>query len=414
MLPFPTIRLRPGVEARRIVITGLGAVSAAGNSVDALWRALSAAPDTDDPSVLRSCEATEFRGRIEDFGELPGGVQKAVRKSLKLMNRETQLGVAAGLQALQASGLLEAGDHHRNRIGVCFGADNVSLQPDDFRAGIAACADGGTLHLDRWGTTGLAEVAPLWLLTCLPNMPACHLAIISDLQGPNNTVTQRHVAANMAVAEACRKIRAGEADAMLVGATGNMLSPFNLIRARGEGDLADEGEPAVCRPFDRRRTGPAPGEGAAALVLEALDSAERRGVPIAGEILAAASTSRIAHPRAAACTHALVTAMQNTLSQSGADLRSIGHIHAHGLGTLLSDAAEAAAIAHVFGEPDSQPPVVAAKGLLSYAGAGSGALELISSLLALQNGELFATMNADEPDPDCSVRLVRERGVPAG
>ncbi len=417
---FPTNR--SGHEHSRIVITGIGVVSPAGRTVGQFWRSLTTPPmpathasSDDGDRADGPAGMADFSGRIDDFGDLPTATRKAIRKSLKLMNRETKLGVAAGQQALADSGLLEWDGAVRERTGVCFGADNVSILPEDFRAGIEACSgEGGEFDFDRWGTLGLAEVEPLWILKCLPNMPACHLAIVNDLQGPNNTITQRDVGANMAVAEAVRKLTWGDADAMLVGATGTTLSAFNQIRARWEGDVAAECESAVCRPFDRRRQGPAPGEGAAAFVLEKLEIALQRGAPIYGEILAAAAASRLGHDGAAACGRALVGAMKQSLKRSGLRPESVGHVHAHGLGTMASDAAEAAAIRDVFGTHCLQTPVVAAKSRLSNAGTGAGAIELVASLLALKQDALFPLWNSDEPDPTCQLRLVQDGGVPAG
>ena len=105
------------------------------------------------------------------------------------------------------------------------------------KQGVQACTDGsGGFDSERWGQDGIPEVAPLWLLKCLPNMPACHLAILNDLRGPGNTITQRDVSANMAIAEACRIIKDGDAEAMLVGATGTTLSSLDR---RSQGGWAD-------------------------------------------------------------------------------------------------------------------------------------------------------------------------------
>ncbi|MGD9855705.1 MAG: beta-ketoacyl synthase [Planctomycetaceae bacterium] len=408
-----------GRQRCRVVITGVGVVSPGGRAVETFWRSLMGTSDAESwSSSLQIKRGTaDFSGRIEDFGELPDVQRKLIRKSLKLMNRETQLGVAAGQQALAASGLLEWDDSIREKTGVCFGADNVSILPEDFQAGVRACTDAAcNFEIDRWGTAGIPEVEPLWLLKCLPNMPACHLAIINDLQGPNNTITQRDVSANMAVAEACRKIRCGDAPAMLVGATGTTLSTFNQMHARLEGEISDESATAICCPFDRQPGGPAPGEGAAALVLEDLKSARERGATIYGEILSAVTTSRLGCDRGAgaACEQALTQAIQRALTLGGLAPERVGHIHAHGLGTRVSDAAEASAICEVFGELHRSIPVVAAKGRLSHAGAGAGAMELVASVLALQHGELFPLPRRSEPDPDCPLRLVTSRGVPAG
>ncbi len=399
-------------DRRRIVVTGVGVVSSAGRTTASFWDALTrsagagAAQGTgSDEFSQRNSGVADFSGRIDDFCELPAAMRKAIHKALKLMNRETQMGVAAGQQALRDSGVQQ--HHAPERIGICFGAENVSVMPEDFQAGVDACSDGaGGFDMDRWGTDGISQVAPLWLLKCLPNMAACHLAIINDLRGPGNTITQRDVAVNMAVAEACRAILDDDADVMVVGGTGTTLSTFNLMHARLEEDVVDGQDDGVCRPFDRRRRASVPGEGAGVIVLEELLAALRRGAPIYGEILAAASASCVGQDAAAGCRKALTSALRLVLQRADLPPEFIGHIHAHGLGTRKSDLAEAQAIAQVLGESSGRIPVVAAKSQLANAGAGAGALEVIASLLALKHGHLFPVRNFREPDPECPVRPV--------
>lgn len=404
----------------RVVITGVGVVSRAGRTVDQFWRTLTdtrqdstslSISDNLDGATTGTPRPADFAGSIEDFCDLPDAQRKAIRKALKLMNRETQMGVAAGQQALADSGIV--GQYDPDRLGICFGADNVSIMPDDFHRGIEACSSpDGHFDVDRWGEDGIEEVAPLWLLKCLPNMPACHLAIINDLRGPGNTITQRDVSANMAVAEACRSIRADAADAVLVGATGTTLTTFNRLHARYEDEISEcDG---VCRPFDRSRTGSVPGEGAGAIVLEEMHSALRRGAMIYGEVLGAASASAVGLDRMAACRTALASAMRQTLRRSGQSAASIGHIHAHGLGTRESDLAEAQAIRDIFGDLASTTPIIAAKGHLGNAAAGSGAMELIASLLALKHGHLFPVLHFRDADPECRVHPVTRFDEPSG
>ncbi len=408
------------VSQIRVVVTGIGVVSSAGRTADQFWKTLtgvlsdttlqSLSLDPDNPTVSGR-GAADFAGSINDFCDLPDAQRKAIRKALKLMNRETQMGIAAGQQALADSGI--AGQYEPDRLGVYFGADNVSIMPDDFQRGIEACSSAdGHFDVERWGEDGIEEVAPLWLLKCLPNMPACHLAIINDLRGPGNTITQRDVSANMAVAEACRSIRSGVADAVLVGATGTTLTTFNQMHARFEGEISESD--SVCRPFDRCRTGSAPGEGAGTIVLEEMHSALRRGATIYGEVLGAASASAVGLDRMAACRTATASAMRQTLRRSGQSTASIGHIHAHGLGTRESDLAEAQAIRDIFGDLTSTTPVMAAKGHLGNAAAGSGAMELIASLLALKHGHLFPVLHYRDADPECRVCPVTRLDEPAG
>ena len=188
------LRLRDAATYPRIVVTGIGVVSPMGRTAVALWHSLTSNQDAADSAADGSVQhrgipirAAEFTGRIDDFCDLPAGKRKAIQKSLKLMNRETQMGVAAGQQALQDSGLLA--DYDPGRTGICFGAENFAVMAEDFQAGVQACSGDNGFNSDRWGQDGIPEVAPLWLLKCLPNMPACHLAILNDLRGPGNTIT---------------------------------------------------------------------------------------------------------------------------------------------------------------------------------------------------------------------------------
>jgi 3-oxoacyl-[acyl-carrier-protein] synthase II len=409
---------------RRVAVTGVGAASPIGCSREQLWKALieqrsgiAARPCASRASVVSFAgEARDFQGRIRDFAALGPNVERELRKALKVMNRETQIAICAGQQALAESGLLDTGAI-RERIGVCFGAENVSLNPGDFQAAVRACTDdGGRFDFERWGADGLPEIAPLWLLKCLPNLPACYLAMLNDLRGPNNSITAGSVSAGLAVAEACRLIQDGDADAVLTGATGTMLEACNLVHALLAGDVANTGgDPAAaCRPFDSRRTGFVPAEGSAAIMLEELQTALRRGAPIYGEILACTSGHAVGPSGQAQSREALGDALRMCLDASGLDPASVGHVHAHGLSTRQTDADEAQAIRDVFGSAADRLPIVAAKSSLGNAGAGAGALELVTSLLALRYDRLFPVLNYEVPDPECPIRPVTRHDVAAG
>jgi 3-oxoacyl-[acyl-carrier-protein] synthase II len=414
-------------DGRRVVVTGLGVISPIGCTQQRFWESLSQGrtgigPLHQDPASEKILDTHvagrvgDFAGRIEDFGALEPGRKKAISKALKMMNRETQMGLAAAQQALADSQLL-TGAVDLQRIGVCFGAGNVSLLPEDFLGAIQACTDQDQ-HYDfsRWGTAGLSAVAPLWLLKCLPNMPACYIAIFNDLRGPNNSITQREAAPNLAIAEACNILQEGAADAMVVGGTGTTLEPFNLIHelldqevAPGEEELARS-----CRPFDLHRTGSVLAEGAAALILESRESAQERGVAVYGEVLGSGASCVIGPDQKPHLDKALSNAMRSALSQAHLGPGEIGHLHAHGLGGRRADIKEARAIRAVFGSYADRLPVVAAKSCMGNAGAGSGAIELVASLLALKHGHLFRVLNFETPDPECPIAPVCTSEVPAG
>ncbi len=410
---------------RRVVVTGVGVVSPIGSTQETFWQSLvggrsgisrlDSSPQNGYPDACAG-EVREFNGRIEDFGTLEKDVKKAIRKALKLMNRETRMAVAAAQHALADSDL-GAGGLEPERIGVCFGAGFASMMPHDFLAGVENCTnEHSEFNFSRWGTEGVEQVAPLWLLTCLPNMAACHIAIHNDLRGPNNSITQREAAANLAVAEGCHVIADDAADAIVVGATGTTLLPFNLLHTVMEQDMAPGGgDPTkVCRPFDRDRSGSVVGEGAAALILEDLHSATRRGAKIYGEVCGAGSSCVVERNHVPRCSTALANAIRATLRSADANPDAVGHLHAHGLSTRRSDIAEARAIREVFGDRADELPVVAAKSHLGNAGAGGGAIELVASLLALKHGRLFPVLNYENPDPECPITPVTSSDVEAG
>ena len=196
-------------------------------------------------------------------------------------------------------------------------------------------------------------MSPLWLLKYLPNMPASHLAIYNDFRGPNNSLTMREAAANAALGEAYQIILRGSADAMLVGATGTRLHPMKMIHAVQQEEVAaGDGDPAAAsRPFDRDRRGMVLGEGAGAVVLEELSTAQARGATIYGEVVAAASSSVVGRRLVAKRDRAMDNVLRAAVARRGGDANDVGHLHAHGLSTRTCDTEEARAIARGLRRP---------------------------------------------------------------
>ncbi|MEX2559854.1 MAG: beta-ketoacyl-[acyl-carrier-protein] synthase family protein, partial [Pirellulales bacterium] len=398
---------------RRVVVTGLGVVSPLGNTKEALWDALLAGQSGVRLSELPpgtlparfAAEARQFTGGIEDFGPLQGDQKKSIRKGLKVMCRESQMGVAAAQLALHDAGLA-AGKFDPERAGVVYGSDYMLTIPTEFSAPILECLQpAGQFDFSRWAPHGIGKMNPLWLLKYLPNMPASHIAIYNDMRGPNNSITHREAAANLAVGEAFRVIVRGHADLMVAGATGTRVHPMKALHALLCEQLAADGEvPArAARPFDLHRTGMVLGEGAGAVVLEELQSARARGAVIHAELVGAASSSVADRNLVPHRDVALANAMRGALREAGLSPREVGHLHAHGLGTRVSDAEESRAIREVFGSHADHLPVTAAKSYFGNLGAGSGIIELIASTLALSRGRLFPILNYETPDPDCPI-----------
>jgi len=410
---------------RRVVITGLGLISPLGNTKEELWDALmTGRSGVSSPSVAVSevgavhcvAGARGFHGKTDNFGT-PGKEQtKQIRKGLKLMCRETQMGVAAAQLAL-ADARWEFGRHDPERSGVVFGTDYMLSEPEEIREGIRRCRDAsGQFEFDRWGEDGLSQMSPLWLLKYLPNMPASHLAIFNDFRGANNSLTMREAAANLAIWEAMEVIRRGHADAIVAGATGTRIHPMKMIHAIQQEELASSnGCPEqASRPFDRDRTGMVPGEGAGAVLLEAAESALERGATAYAEVVAGASSLACARQRVPDGRQALANVLQRVLAAASLKPQHIGHIHAHGLATRQSDIEEAQAIRDIFQDQTAKVPVTTAKGHFGNLGAGSGLVELIASTLAIYHGTLFPILTFQTADPDCPVAALGESGAPPG
>jgi 3-oxoacyl-[acyl-carrier-protein] synthase II len=414
------------VPLRRVVITGLGVICPLGSTKEALWDGLSggrsavaalASFPTGAAPLKFGAEARQFQtDDIEGFGLLDKERKKTIRKALKMMCRECQMGVAAAQLAL-TDARLAPGQIDPERIGINFGAEYVPSIPEEFIEAIRQCQDQqGQFHFSRWGGEGLPKMSPLWLLKFLPNMPASHLAIFNDFRGPNNSITLREAAANLAMAEAHEIIVRGHADAMVVGANGTRLHSMKLIQDLQQTELADgRVEPAkASRPFDRDRTGMVLGEGAGAILLEELSAAQKRGATIHAESIAGCSSSVMNHDPSAGRQKAMTHVLQGVLKKSGLSAEGIGHLHAHGLSTRREDIEEAQAIQSVFGSRSKPIPVVAAKSHFGNLGAGSGMIELIASVLAMQHGRLFPVLNYENPDPRCPVAAVTGHDAPAG
>ena len=410
-------------QNRRVVITGMGAISPLGNTIDSLWERLSSG--TSGVDTLKSMpsdsfpvdiggECSEFDGSIGNFGDLDKALKRNVKKALKLMCREIQMGVAAAQLAMQHSGMNIA-DRDPTRFGTMFGSDYIITNPAEFQKGIGQCLSDDGFEFDKWAQQGLPNVEPTWLLKYLPNMPASHVAIFNDLQGPSNSLTVRESSSNVAIGEAVTIIRRGSADAFVTGSTGSRIHPLRTIHVSLQEQLADRNSKIAggdaskaCRPFDVNRSGMVMGEGAGVMILESLESAEARGAKIYGEVTGYGSSAVRGTDGAADFKSALSNAINMALQVADADASSIGHVQAHGVSGLRCDIEEAQAIEQYF----PQTPVTATKSYMGNLGAGSGMVESISSVLAMENNSLFPILNCDDVDPACKINIAKAGDSP--
>ena len=413
-----------GAVDRRVVITGLGIVCPLGLGLDEFWTGLIEGRSAIGPldafdsrgiPLHHAAQARAFTGEIDNFGPLEGEKKKAIRKGCKVMCRESQMAVAAAQRALHNCG--DAAAHHPpERFGCAFGSDYMLTMPEDFTSAVAKCrgAD-GQFDFGLWGTDGMPQITPLWLLKYLPNMPASHIAIYNDLRGPSNSLTLREASGHLAVGEATVTIKRGAADIMVAGATGTRVHPMKTVHAiQSEQVAMGDDDPATwSRPFDKHRRGMVLGEGAAVVVLEELSHALARGATILGEIVghaARCSTDRAAVGRR---RQSVALAMGRALEMAGVRPADLGHIHAHGASTVTGDREEAEGIRDVLGDAARTVPTVAAKSHFGNLGGGSSLAECVASILALRHGELFPLLNHEADDEACGIRAAR-RGDPAG
>ena len=397
----------------RLVITGVGAVSPVGIGNDDFFAGLCDglggfdAPEEcgTRPGGASFCPDGRLVASVRDFSadrHLAGS-----RKHFKTMSRDVQLGVLAADLATDEAGVTR-GTIDPDRLGVVFAAGRISPEPRTLAAAAAAClGPDGAFDPSRFGKDGLEAIAPLWLLRQLPNMPACHISIALDARGPNNTVTSRDAGCILALDEAARTIARGAADAVVVGAASSSTDAVDLARMAASGELTNAHDPRhALRPFDAGRDGTVPGEGAAAFVLERWDHAVRRGAEIYGELLGTAA----AHDgRDRSGGTGLVNAMRAALRKGGIDShRAIGHLNAHGKSTRWDDLVESRALRTMFGDDLAGVPVTALKSHFGYTDAGSGALELAGSVLALRHRKLPMTLGFETPDPLCGIDVIHD------
>ncbi|MDR3639263.1 MAG: beta-ketoacyl-[acyl-carrier-protein] synthase family protein [Isosphaeraceae bacterium] len=401
---------------RRVVITGLGLITPIGTGPDAFWAALAAGrsgvrkiaafPVEGLPSDL-AAEVLDFNEKTAKALALPK-YKKVLSKSLKYMARDILLAVSAAQLAVADAGLADGGVDP-TRIGVDLGAGLISTELDELAPAIVhATKASGEFDYHVYGSEGIPRINPLWLLKYLPNMLACHISILIDCQGPSNTITEAEAASNTAIGEAARIIGRGRADVMVSGGADSKIHPLSLIRMSLLGQTTRwAGDPSKgCRPFDVGRDGTVPGEGAGIMILEEREHALARGARIHGEVLGFgsgcdASAAGGLDPDGVGTEIAIRAALRDAGLAPG----DVGHVNAHGLGTPVSDLAEARALHRVFG-PGGSVPVTALKGYLGNLVSGCGAVELIGSLLGVAHGLIPPVLNCDHPDPACDLDLV--------
>lgn len=396
------------VGLRDIVITGIGCVSPLGIGRCAFQRALLAEQCAIRPRIVLSDteRTTYYAASVDDFD---GKQYVTPRKALKVMGREIQMAYSAAHLAWQDAGLTDVSPDPE-RMGAVYGTEMIPGDLMDILPCVQACSTNGEMDFSTWGKVFDKHIYPLWMLKYLPNMPACHVGIAVDARGPNNSIALEEASSLLALGEAADVIRRDAADMMIVGACGARVTPTRLMyRVHGVYDQhpydADVSDGERAGPFDRRRRGIVPSEAAVALVIESRSHAVQRGADILAVLTG--NSSRFGRPsqQYGGSRQALVSAARDAMAQADITASQLAHVSPQGFTQRQLDIEEAAAIAEVAGEV----PVTAYSSYFGTAGAASGLLELTASILAVRDGLTLPTLGFAQPDPECAIRVCRER-----
>jgi 3-oxoacyl-[acyl-carrier-protein] synthase II len=378
---------------RRAVVTGMGAVTPIGNDAPTFWSNLTAGVSgvariaAYDPSV----EEVQIAAEVKGFDPATWIDFKQARR----MSRFSQLAVACAAQAIADAGL-EITDANRDDIAVVVNTGG---------GGIGDVALGERVFLEQGGK----RVSPFMVPMLSPSMAACQISIQNKLRGPVMTSVAACASGVQAFVDAQRLIEHGDAEVVIAGGTESTILPVAFAALANMGALSkrnDEPEKAS-RPFDANRDGFVFGEGAAVLVVESAEHAERRGATILAEIAGGALTGDAFHisapdPSGYGATQAMVRALRD----AGMRPEEIDYVAAHGTSTPLNDATESKAIRAAFGAHASKLAVSSNKSMVGHTLGAAGAISALAAVLAIRDGLVPPTINYETPDPECDLDYV--------
>ena len=379
--------------SRRVVITGMGAVTPLGNSVDETWKGLLEGKSGIAPieNYDVSSYATKFAGQIRGLDVTEYMSAKEARK----IDPFIQYGLVASIQAIRDSGL-EVTDENRKRIGVAVGS------------GIGGI---GTIERNKelLDKGGIRKVSPFLVPGSIINMISGNLSIMFGLQGPNWAITTACTTATHCIGYASRMIKYGDVDVMIAGGGECGSSPLGMagfVAARALSSRNDDPQ-AASRPWDRDRDGFVLADGAGVLVLEELEHAKKRGAKIYGELIGFGASSDAHHITAPPEDgRGAADSMVNAINDAGIDGSVVDYVNAHGTSTMAGDIAETNAIKSVFGDHAYQLSVSSTKSMVGHLLGAAGGVEAVFTLLALRDQVAPPTINLDNPDEGCDLDYV--------
>ena len=384
-----------GDARTRVVVTGMGALTPLGQSVREFWDGLVLGKSGIGPITL--CDASPFpsriAGEVSDFD--PG--QHMDSKEARRMARFSQMAVASAALAIDDAEL-DISKMDQERLGVVMGNGNGGFPTTEENARVLV-------------TKGGMRMSPFFIPMVLPNMAAANVSRMFGLKGYTSTIITACAAGTQAIGEAAEVVRRGAADVLLAGGCEAGISQlglggFNIIKALS---TQNEEPEKASRPFDAKRDGFVPAEGAAVLVVESLEHAVSRGANILVELAGQGVSSDAYHAvQPDEDGSGAARALRWALEDAGIGPDEVDYINAHGTSTLKNDLAETLAIKRVFGERAYKIPISSTKSMIGHALGGSGALEAVASVCTIVNNEIHPTINYEYPDPECDLDYVSE------
>ncbi|MCT8345042.1 MULTISPECIES: beta-ketoacyl-ACP synthase II [Photorhabdus] len=381
------------MSKRRVVVTGLGMLSPVGNTAESSWKAVCAGQS--GISLIdhfdTSHHATKFAGLVKDFNHEDFNIS---RKDARKMDDFIQYGIAAGVQAIEDSGI-EVTEANASRFGAAIGSGigGLGLIEENHGALVAS---------------GPRKISPFFVPSTIVNMVAGHLSIIYGLRGPSISIATACTSGVHNIGHAARIIAYNDADIMLAGGAEKASTPlgvggFGAARALSTRNDNPQG---ASRPWDKGRDGFVLGDGAGILVLEEYGHAKRRGAKIYAEIVGFGMSSDAYHMTSPPENGAgAALAMENALKDAGITTKQVGYINAHGTSTSAGDLAEAHAVESVFGE-GTDVLVSSTKSMTGHLLGAAGAVESIFTILALRDQVVPPTINLENQDENCRLDFV--------
>jgi len=377
------------MNKRRVVITGIGAVTPLGLNVKEFWAGLSAGKsgigyisyfDTSDYQVKVDAEVKDF--------------DPAKYMDLKIVDRtprSVHLAITAAKEAMEMA-RLDMAKEQAERVGL---VTSTMIENDYIIKGFETLQKRGPRRGD-----------PLFITKVSPAVVSSQIGMLIGAKGPNSSVNSLCASGTDAIGTALNHIRLGYADVMITGGSDASLEATAIAGLNMLGALSREADPAnACRPFDLNRSGFVYGEGAGIIILESYEHAKKRGAPILAE-LAGVGWSFDAYDATAPQPETQAVAIDITLKDAGVKPEEVDYINAHGTSTKLNDSCETKAIKIVFGDSAYRIPISSNKSMVGHIIAAAGAVEAVASVLTMINGVIPPTINYKTPDPECDLDYV--------